>query len=117
MATKSGHQRAARREDCLARIATRKAERMRRRQAIREGLALWHAELQKERARRPTMAQAAAAGIPITFTARGGLQFAFRFGQEVRAPGGIAFRPAVSAELLLPNGEVRSLLPRGAEEA
>jgi hypothetical protein len=117
MAMSTKRQLSARRERIRTRLTARKNERMRRRRAIREGLALWHETLQQERARRPGMVQAAAAGIPITFAARGGPQLVFRFGKEVRTPDGITVRPSTSAVLVMPEGNVRRLLPRETEDA
>lgn len=115
MATTTRHQRAVRREENLARAAARKADRVRRRQAIREGLASWKAALQQERARRPSMAEAAAAGLPITFMARGGTRLVFRFGEEARDPDGITFRPAASVDRVTPDGNIRHLIPLATE--
>jgi len=88
---------------------------MRRRQAIRGGLALWKAALLQERVRRPSMAEAAAAGVPITFMARGGTRLVFRFGEEARDPDGIRFRPAASVDRVTPDGNIRHRLPRATE--
>ena len=88
---------------------------MRRRQAIRGGLALWKAALLQERVRRPSMAEAAAAGVPITFMARGGTRLVFRFAEEVRDPDGFTFRPATSVDRVTPDGNIRHRLPRATE--
>jgi len=94
MGKASGNRRKARTQRLIERAAARRADRLGRREAIREGLALWRERLVRERMQRRTMAQAAAAGLPITFRSRGSPPIVFRFGEETLDPAGLVFRPA-----------------------
>jgi hypothetical protein len=77
---------------------------------------MWRAALWSGREKQPTMTDAVEAGVPILFTARGGLRFAIRFGPSVQAQGGPPLRPAASAELVLPDGARRRLHPCDKED-
>ncbi|HQK52448.1 MAG TPA: hypothetical protein PLK60_14820 [Myxococcota bacterium] len=107
----------ARREKVLGQIAARRAERKRRRQAIREELVLRHAALRQERERRMSKFEAAMLGLPITFKVRGGYQIVFQFGPAKLSPDGIPFLPATSVTVVRADGRVIPILPHDKEVA